>query len=146
MRSLLKIFLIVSIYSCLTNYSYSKINELEILISSSHCAQKSIDNQKPEIKFLGDARLLINFYKQQGNFLQLISFLDSITFCYRALDEKNKKFYLDKHFEDIEFLISNENLINFKDKIEENNYYKLLGLYLFDQATSKDYEKKIPFL
>ena len=146
MRALLKIFLIVSIYSCLTNYSYSKINELEILISSSHCAQKSIDNQKPEIKFLGDARQLINFYKQQGNFLQLISFLDSITFCYRALDEKNKKFYLDKHFEDIEFLISNENLINFKDKIEENNYYKLLGLYLFDQATSKDYEKRIPFL
>jgi CHAT domain-containing protein len=146
MRALLKIFLIFSIYSCLTNYSYSKINELEILISSTHCAQKSINNQKPEIKFLGDARQLINFYKQQGNFLQLISFLDQITFCYRGLDEKNKKFYFDRHFEDIEFLISNENLINFKDKIEENNYYKLLGLYLFDQATSKNYEKKIPFL
>ena len=70
MRVLLKIFLIFSIYSCLTNYSYSKINELEILISSTHCAQKSINNQKPEIKFLGDARQLINFYKQQGNFLQ----------------------------------------------------------------------------
>ena len=72
MRLILKIFITVSFFSCLTNYSYSKINEQEILISSNSCAQKSLDNQKIEIKFLEDTRQLIDFYKKESNFLQLI--------------------------------------------------------------------------
>ena len=91
MRAILKIFITVSIFSCLTNYSYSKINEQEILISSNSCAQQSLDNQKTGTRFLEDTRQLIDFYKKESNFLQLTFLLKNITFCYRTLDQKNKK-------------------------------------------------------
>jgi len=146
MRVLLKIFLIFSIYICLTNYSHSKMNEQEIFISSFTCAQKSIDNQKIEIKFLEDARRLIDFYKKEDNFLQLTYFLKNITFCYRTLDKKNKEIYLKKHFNDIEFLIEKENLINFQNKLEEKEYFNLLSLYLFEQLISNNYEKNLSLL
>ena len=137
MRAILKIFIAVSFFSCLTNYSYSKINEQEILISSNSCAQKSLDNQKIEIKFLEDTRQLIDFYKKESNFLQLTFLLKNITFCYRTLDQKNKKLYLSNHFNDVEFLIKNEKLINFSNKLDEKVYFDLLSLYLFDQLINE---------
>lgn len=146
MRVILKIFITVSFFSCLTNYSYSQINEQEILISSNSCAQKSLDNQKIETRFLEDTRQLIDFYKKESNFLQLTFLLKNITFCYRTLDQKNKKLYLSKHFNDVEFLIKNEKLINFPNKLDEKVYFDLLSLYLFDQLTSNSYEKNLSLL
>ena len=146
MRLILKIFITVSFFSCLTNYSYSQINEQEILISSNSCAQKSLDNQKIEIRFLEDTRQIIDLYKKESNFLQLTFLLKNITFCYRTLDQKNKKSYLSKHFNDVEFLIKNEKLINFTNKFDEKIYFDLLSLYLFDQLTSNSYEKNLSLL
>jgi hypothetical protein len=146
MRVILKIFITVLFFSCLTNYSYSQINEQEILFSSNSCAQKSLDNQKIENKFLQDTRQLIDLYKRESNFLQLTFLLKNITFCYRTLDKENKKLYLSKHFSDVEFLIEKEKLINFTNKLDEKVYFDLLSLYVFDQLTSNSYEKNLSLL
>ena len=93
-----------------------------------------------------DTRQIIDLYKKESNFLQLTFLLKNITFCYRTLDQKNKKSYLSKHFNDVEFLIKNEKLINFTNKFDEKIYFDLLSLYLFDQLTSNSYEKNLSLL
>ena len=112
MRLILKIFITVSFFSCLTNYSYSQINEQEILISSNSCAQKSLDNQKIEIRFLEDTRQIIDLYKKESNFLQLTFLLKNIKTLY--LKEKGK-------YKDISEIRANADLIfeNIENEIWE---------------------------
>ena len=101
-----KIFLIISIFSCLTNNSHSKINEYKIILKSYDCLDEK--NKNIEISFLEEAQKLITDYKKNEEFSKLLNLLRKITFCYESLDEKNKNFFQEKYFEDVEFLIKNE--------------------------------------
>lgn len=136
-----KIFLFIIFYYNLSNYSYSKVNEKEIFGYSTFCPQYSLENKKIELKYLLDVRELIEYYKNENKLNELTALLNNVTFCYRVLDEKNKKIFQNKHFEDVEFLTKKK--INLKDEVEKFNYYNLLNLYLFDQITSKSYEKNL---
>jgi hypothetical protein len=146
MFKILKVFFLITILNCITSYSHSKIDEKKILSDSVFCIQDSIDKNKIELQFLQDVRELIDFFKKENNLSELTLLLKNVTFCYRSLDEKNKKIFQSKHFEDVEFLINKKDTENFKNKFEEFNYYNLLGLYLFDQISSRSYEKNLTLL
>ena len=146
MLKIFKVLFFILIFNYITNYSHSKVDEKQILFNSAFCAQHSLEKQKIELKFLQDVRQLIDFYKNENNFSQLTLLLKNVTFCYRSLDETNKIIFQNKYFEDVEFLIKKKETINFKDKFEQITYYNLLSLYLFDQISSKNYEKNLHFL
>ena len=128
MRVILKVFITVSLFICLTNYSHSKINEYKIILKSYDCL---VDKKKNiEISFLEEAQKLITDYKKNEEFSKLLNLLRKITFCYESLDEKNKTFFQQKYFEDVEFLIKNESY--FKNAENYLDYLSLLNNYLIN--------------
>jgi CHAT domain-containing protein len=138
MRVILKVFITVSLFICLTNYSHSKINEYKIILKSYDCLDEKKKNI--EISFLEEAQKLITDYKKNEEFSKLLNLLRKITFCYESLDEKNKTFFQQKYFEDVEFLIKNESY--FKNAENYLDYLSLLNNYLINLASNKDFKKK----
>ena len=66
MRVILKVFITVSLFICLTNYSHSKINEYKIILKSYDCLDEKKKNI--EISFLEEAQKLITDYKKNEEF------------------------------------------------------------------------------
>ena len=101
MRVILKIFITVSLFICLTNYSHSKINEDKIILKSYDCLDEKKKNI--EISFLEEAQKLITDYKKNEEFSKLLNLLRP----YVALNSKNLKFHTIKSYMFFEIIIEN---------------------------------------